>query len=35
LAEGSKGYDLNGYRAEMISLIEQMKELVDPNLAGK
>ena len=35
LAEGAKGYDLNGYRAEMITLLEKMKELVDPDLAGK
>jgi hypothetical protein len=35
LAEGAKGYDLNGYRGEMITLIQKMKTLVDPDLAGK
>lgn len=35
LANEAKGYDLNNYRTEMINLIERMRGLVDPQLAGK
>ncbi|MCO6479674.1 MAG: von Willebrand factor type A domain-containing protein [Phaeodactylibacter sp.] len=35
LAEGAKGKDPNGYRRELIDMIDTMKSLADPEVAGK
>lgn len=35
LAKSSKGPDLNGYRQEMINMLQTMKSLADPDVAGK
>ncbi|MCB0563525.1 MAG: von Willebrand factor type A domain-containing protein [Phaeodactylibacter sp.] len=35
LARSAKGKDLNGYRRELIDMIDTMKSLADPEVAGK
>lgn len=35
LAQSGKGVDLNGYRQEMINMLQTMKSLADPDVAGK
>ena len=35
LAHSAKGQDPNGYRAELIRLIEAMQSLEEPQVAGK
>ena len=35
LARSAKGKDLNGYRRELIDMIDTMKSLADPDVAGK